>query len=509
MNETLEKLKLLNKDLKKVKAYFLDNIKKMQSSVHIYTHIDADGLCSGAILGKALYRAGIPFQLEILKQLEREEIDKIATHTIRNPDVFMIFSDFGSGQYIELQNNQVIKENQASFLILDHHLPQKISSKEDLKNLEELHQSTNPWHINPYFYGIDGSNEVSGAGICYYFVKCLSEVNIDLSAIAIIGAIGDIQNRGPNKSFQGLNSLVLDDGINSGLIEVVDDLNFSSIRPLNEAIAFSSEIELPGLSNHGNKALKFLQTLGILIENSEGNVRSLSDMNKDEKQKISSGIIEYATLKLNIEPMEVYQKLIVNRYLLKNEKQNSELYDSNEFSRLLNACGRTNNGSLGIAIAMGDRKNAYYQAQETLVNYKKALVQSLTWIKEEEKIQEKDYIQFFFGEDVISENIVGTISSMLIFDKSGIINRNKPVFGYAKREDEDVYKISARAHEQVVNQGVNLSEAIREALRLTNLDALGGGHPPAAGTKVPIDKIEEFLDNCNLVIKKQLSRPKN
>ncbi|MHA1255169.1 MAG: DHH family phosphoesterase [Promethearchaeota archaeon] len=203
--------------------------------------------------------------------------------------------------------------------------------------------------------------------------------------------------------------------------------------------------------------------------------------------------------------MEVYQKLIVNRYLLKNEKLNSELYDSSEFSRLLNACGRTNNGSLGIAIAMGDRKNAYQQAQESLVNYKKSLVQSLTWIKEEEKIQEKDYIQFFFGENVISENIVGTISSMLIFDKSGIININKPVFGYAKREDEDVYKISARAHEQIVNQGVNLSEAIREALKLTNLDALGGGHPPAAGTKVPIDKIEEFLDNCNLVIKKQLS----
>ena len=140
MNEILEKLKSLNRDLNKAKAYFLDNIKKMQSSVHIYTHIDADGLCSGAILGKALYRAGIPFQLEILRQLEREEIDKIANHTIRNPKIFIIFSDFGSGQYNELQTNHIIKENQASFLILDHHLPQKISSKEDFNILEEIHQ---------------------------------------------------------------------------------------------------------------------------------------------------------------------------------------------------------------------------------------------------------------------------------------------------------------------------------------------------------------------------------
>jgi len=93
MNETLEKYNFLNRDLQKGKAYFLENIKRMQSPVHIYTHIDADGLCSGAILGKALYRAGIPFQLEILKQLEKEEIDKIATHITKNPKFFMIFSD--------------------------------------------------------------------------------------------------------------------------------------------------------------------------------------------------------------------------------------------------------------------------------------------------------------------------------------------------------------------------------------------------------------------------------
>jgi nanoRNase/pAp phosphatase (c-di-AMP/oligoRNAs hydrolase) len=55
-----------------------------------------------------------------------------------------------------------------------------------------------------------------------------------------------------------------------------------------------------------------------------------------------------------------------------------------------------------------------------------------------------------------------------------------------------------------VKKGVNLSEAIREALKLSNLDALGGGHPPAAGTIVPVDKIDTFLENCNKIIKKQL-----
>jgi single-stranded DNA-specific DHH superfamily exonuclease len=139
-----------------------------------------------------------------------------------------------------------------------------------------------------------------------------------------------------------------------------------------------------------------------------------------------------------------------------------------------------------------------------LSNYKKSLGQALSWLKDENKIQYKNNIQYFFGENVIFENIVGTVASMLIFSKSGIIDINKPIFGCAKRKDEDVYKISGRAHKDIVEKGVNLSEAIREALELSNLEALGGGHPPAAGTKVPINKIDVFLENCDSVIEKQL-----
>ena len=321
--------------------------------------------------------------------------------------------------------------------------------------------------------------------------------------MAIVGATGDIQNQGPHKSFTGLNALILEDAKNSGLIEIIDDLNFSPIKPLNEAIAYSSDIKLPGLTNDANKTLKFLKTLGILMEDAEGNVRTLSNIDKDEKQKISSAIIEYATLKLNIEPNKIIQKLIVNRYLLTNEND-LELHDAKEFSNLLNACGRTNSGSLGVAIAMGDRKNAFQQAKGSLINYKKSLRTALTWIKKEEKIQQKNHIQYFFGEDIIPENIVGTVSSMLIFGESKIIDKNKPIFGCVLRVDENVYKISGRAHEKLVSKGVNLSDAIREALVMSNLEALGGGHPPAAGTKVPVKKIDIYLENLDKVIKKQI-----
>jgi len=505
MTQISDDFKKLSTDLEKARNFFLEYVQDLGYIIHVYTHRDADGLSAGAILGKALYREKLPFQISILRQLEREEISNLAQNC-KDSKLFLIFSDFGSGQYKDLQKTLDFNGNSPPFLILDHHLPQGISNKEDLDNLRKLYENSRPWHINPYFYNANGSNEISGSGLCYLFAKTLNLDNVDLAPIAMVGAIGDIQNQGPNKTFQGLNSTILKDANENKLIEVVDDLNFSSIKPLNEAIAYSSDIELPGLTNDPNKTLIFLQKLGVLMEDAEGNIRTLSDLKTEEKRKVSSAIIEYATLKLDIEPSKIYHKLIVNRYLLKGELEGSELYDLNEFSNLLNSCGRTDNGSLGIAIAMGDRKRSFQIAKEILVDYKKSLMKSLNWVFDEEKIQEKEYLQYFFGEDVIPESIIGTIATMLSFDNSGRINHNKPIFGLAKREDEGVYKVSGRANELIVKQGVNLSEVMREACELAGLDVLGGGHPPAAGTKVPIDKIDLFLEKSEEVVRNQLKK---
>ncbi|MGB5910769.1 MAG: DHH family phosphoesterase [Promethearchaeia archaeon] len=504
MDESNSKLEKLTKDLINTKSFFFEKLNQTNSSIHIFTHLDADGLASGAILGKALYREKIPFQISILKQLEREEILKIKEFA-QEYNHFFIFSDFGSGQYLELIDKLKFNNGLKPFIILDHHIPQNVSDKED-NSIFNIYNETKPWHINPYFYNIDGSIEISGAGLCYYFAKALNEKNIDLSHIALIGATGDIQYQGPKKSFIGLNKLILNDAMQLDLIEMVSDLNFSPIKPLNEAIAYSTDINLPGLAGDPNKVLIFLQKLGILMKNTNGNIKALTDLNQSDKQKITSAIIRYISFKLNIDPNEILDKLIINRYILKNEIKASKLHDLNGFSNLMNSCGRTDVGGLGIAVAMGDREKAFQEAQENLMIYKKSIVKALTWIHGKKKIQHKDYIQYFFGEDIIPANIIGTISSMLIFERSDLLDTSKPIFGFAKRKDENIYKVSARADKKLVNEGLNLSEVIREALELTNLETLGGGHPLAAGTKIPIDRVNDFLENCNKSVEKQLSK---
>ena len=123
-------LEKLNASLATIRDDFLRHLKENNSIVRIYTHLDADGLSSGAILGKSFLREEIPFQITTLRQLEKEEIVKISKN-ITNNESFIIFSDFGSGQYLELQRELINKKDFSSFLILDHHLPQKISDKND------------------------------------------------------------------------------------------------------------------------------------------------------------------------------------------------------------------------------------------------------------------------------------------------------------------------------------------------------------------------------------------
>ena len=491
--------------LQEAKEFSLKRLEDLNSIIDIYTHLDADGLVSGAILGKLFYREKIPFRIRVLRQLEKEEIEKIIAHFTEYKN-FTVFSDFGSGQYLELESKFNKVNGNDCFLIIDHHLPQGIENKENISKIEEIKKSTSPWHVNPYFFSIDGSIEISAAGMCYLFAKCFNEKNIDLSGIALVGAIGDIQNRGKFNTFLGINKVILEDAIKANLIEVINDLNFSSIKPLNEAIAYASSINLPGLSGNASTTLKFLKRSGVLMEKPDGTIKTLNDLTQEEKQKISSLIVEYCTLKLNVNPKNIMDNLIINRFILKNEEEGTELSDLNEFSNILNACGRSNNGALGIAIAMGDRKFAFEKARKQLKEYKKLILKALSWIQENNKIQQGENIQYFFGEDIIPESIIGTIASMLSFEKNSIIDKEKPIIGLARRQDENVYKISARASNDLVKKGVNLSEAIRSALKESGIEALGGGHPPAAGTKIPINSVETFLKNLDEIIKNQLNK---
>ena len=78
--------------------------------IKIYSHIDCDGICSGAILSTILDRQNKDHEIEFVNLDVLDDIE--LTHELT------IFSDLGSGQNITTN----VSENQ-KIIILDHHPP--------------------------------------------------------------------------------------------------------------------------------------------------------------------------------------------------------------------------------------------------------------------------------------------------------------------------------------------------------------------------------------------------
>ena len=199
-----------------------DEIKE-NSQILVVSHFDADGIAAAAILGKALIRKDASIHIRIINKLNEgalEEISKTGAN-------FLIFSDIGGG-YLSILPKAI---GQRKALVLDHH---QIEPKKEAPE--------NILHVNPHLFGIDGTVEISGSGLSYFVAKSIDEKNVDLSTLAIVGALGDIQDKGEKHSLFSLNGEIVEDGIKAGYIKVETDLFFygRETRPIHRAIAYTT-----------------------------------------------------------------------------------------------------------------------------------------------------------------------------------------------------------------------------------------------------------------------------
>jgi len=160
-----------------------DNIQKDSFFVAV-SHHDADGLSSAGIMGSALTRTNARFTLRIVEELREDIVNEISK---TKPDI-AIFTDIGSG-YLDLLNSHLEAK---TAIILDHHPP----------NAEAPGQIM---QLNPHEFGIDGATKVSAAGVTYLVARAMSQNNKDLSALGIVGALGDMQDKNEKRALMGLN----------------------------------------------------------------------------------------------------------------------------------------------------------------------------------------------------------------------------------------------------------------------------------------------------------------
>jgi len=142
-----------------------------EKTVQVFHHNDSDGLCSGAILTRALGRQGLKVQRFCLEKPYPAVLKKIYEQEGR----ILIFADF-AGRIAPMLSE--LNKGRNLTLILDHHVAEA---------------STDPkvHNLDPDLYGLKGDRDISGSTTCYLFAVTLDPVNRDLANIAAVGAVGD------------------------------------------------------------------------------------------------------------------------------------------------------------------------------------------------------------------------------------------------------------------------------------------------------------------------------
>ncbi len=455
----------------------LETVEK-DGFIHVFSHLDADGVAAAGIMGKALFRLDARFRIRVTQWVDEKIINEI---TADKPQL-VILTDFGSG-YLDLLNEKV---PDFKVLILDHH---QITGNAENGNFV---------HVNPHLHGIDGASDISGSGVAYFVAKAVSTENVDLAPIALIGALGDIQDKYEQRKLGGLNEKIVEDAVNANLVKVEKDLTFfgRETRPIHKTLAATTSPFIPGISGEEGASVAFLNSLGIKLKDGE-KWRALRDLTEDEKKKLCSALADHLLSKgLHFE----VANLIGHVYILTKEEPWTPLRDAREFGVVLNSTGRMDRPSLGIAVCMGDRGAALEEANKALEDYRKNINKYLTWVMEKpERMKELENIYVVYGENFINEKIIGTVSSILA---TSMPNSEKPIIAYANMEAEGVAKFSARTTDVVVHKGINLGEVMRVASE--KFGGKGGGHNIAAGGQVPLDQVENFISVVNDLVGKLL-----
>ncbi len=450
---------------------FEKHIEK-ENKIRIITHNDADGLASGGILSVAAHRSGGIFWTSCEKRLDDKLISRIGEE---NFDL-LVFSDFGSG-YLDIISESLKQD----IIVFDHHL----SIEGDFPEII---------HVNPMLFGIDGAREVSSAGICYLFSKELSEENKDLAPLALVGGLGDQQDKGERKSLLGINTLIEEEAIEMDLLEKRTGLVFYGFetRPLAKAISYTTSPFIPGLSGNEGSCVAFLKKIGLELEKENG-LRSLSDLDDSETRRLFSSLSSHM-VNQGCDSSVIHQ-LIGTIYIFKLEEPGTPLRNGREYASMLNACGRMARQGLGLSICLGDRGEALLEAQDVLDDYRRKIAESLDWIQENKKVVEMDYLYTISAEDKVEDTVIGVVSGILL--GQGILKREKPIISTAWSEDEKI-KVSARGLDSLVDKGIHMGRVMQEGAEL--VDGGGGGHDIAAGAYIPMGKEEEFLKAVNGIL---------
>ncbi len=445
------------------------------SDILVVAHIDADGITSAAIATETCRRLGKEYEVLFAKKMDETTIDTI-NHSRRS---LVWIVDLGSGYLSAFTRSNIV--------VTDHHVP----DPKWRKGQTMLDSFTVVEHVNLHKYGMDGSVEGCGATMTYLVSKTINDYNRNLAYLAVVGACGDIQDR-VGYRLTGLNEIILQDAVESGDVVVKKDLRLfgRETRPIVQFLQYGNDPAIPGITDNNAGCNRLLAAHNVQLKRN-GRLTVWNDLSDEEKLPICNDILSM------IDPKDagaVYGDV----YTLPGFPKEGGLRDAKEFATALNSCGRYDDAPTGMRMCFGD-VSALKEAGNNRAEHRRNISAALQFVKQNDLIRVRKYIQYFDAGDSIKETVVGIVTGMIL-SMNGI-RRDIPMVAFAVADDG--VKVSARADKSLGEKGLDLSKIMSEASE--KVGGYGGGHNIAAGATIPEECKERFLDIVEDMVRSQLT----
>jgi len=465
-------------ELSDVALQIAESIESSSAGLYvIVTHYDADGLAAASIIARSLMKIERPFVVRVVDQIDEETLTSLPKGD------YYVFVDLGSSAVRAIADKGLLPAS-----VIDHHEPLR-SSEVVGKELREL---------NPHIFGLNGGRDVSASGLAYFVSKGMKVLDHEIAYLAIAGAIGDRQESA--QGFVGLNKLIAQEAIERGWVRRFTGLRLYGVPryPLVKSLMYTVDPLLPGLTYDEAASERFLESLGITLKKSNGPLTTYKDLSVDEISKLATALIKHLLMK-GFSPQSA-NALFGFIYEFLYEPEDSPLRYAHEFAQTLNACGRLRKHGLGLAIGLGDRKEALSQVEAISLEYRRRLTQYLSLLRSDPSyIRVLNNVQVMDMRNVVDERILGAVASIAV--SSYMCDASKPLISLAHSIKGKV-KVSARMHEALSKRGINLGFIIKTAAE--EVGGSGGGHENAAGAIIPSESLNTFIKTVDLLVGKSL-----
>jgi RecJ-like exonuclease len=338
--------------------------------------------------------------------------------------------------------------------------------------------------------GIDEDDSISGAGCAYLVASALDPKNADLAGTAIVGALGDLQDMRLGR-LSGLNRKILADGQAHAVVRAQEDIRFfgRSTRPLPKFLRYADP-SIPSIGESEDAAIEFLVNHRIHVRDGT-RWRTWMDLGPDERIRILDAIETDLRAK-----QTTTERVRGETYDLIRETE-PELRCAKEFATLLNSTARYDRPEVGLALAMGVR-NVITEARKLLQGHRRSIGDGIQHATRQ-GLTVLGPIAYYDAGKEIRDTILGIVTGIMLGSGKG---GGRIVVGMTDNHAGGL-KISARSPDTMVQQGADLSQALRSAAEAVGGN--GGGHAGAAGATIPTGTQQEFLQRLASRIEAQIA----